>query len=54
MCEIKVRVFFRLLNFKIVGFYYLFNLTALHVSVIRPSSGTHIFLRLILLTTDRS
>jgi hypothetical protein len=35
---------FRLRNFNIVGFYYLF--TALHVSVLGPSSSIHIFHRI--------
>jgi hypothetical protein len=41
----KVRLFFRLYNFNIVGFL-LFIFTALHVSVLGPSSRTHIFHRI--------
>jgi hypothetical protein len=37
-----VRVFFRLRSFNIVGFL-LFIFTALHVSVLGPSSCTHIY-----------
>jgi hypothetical protein len=42
---IKVRVFFRLRNLNIVGFL-LFIFTELHVSVLEPSSSTHIFHRI--------
>jgi hypothetical protein len=45
VCEIKMRGVFRLRNFNIVGFYYLFN--CFNCYMFQSSSGRHIFQNLL-------